>query len=237
MDVWRSSTNVNCRYHEVESYIQEGENESCATHGKWITSKIELNLRFTLQNFVTLNVCCMCWMTDWGDAAKLQYHCITSHIAVLLKRRGAAVILRMRNILRQHKQVRLLQPPCCSMEMVLEFCFLSPAVEFVPARAGPSVAAKLWRPRPIGLGGSVRARVSSGPCTGRRIVQWLSWPGPPGPARGGTEAAATPASANRVTIIRDYVFFKRLYAIMHDYFRLYAIILMQKVQRLYAIIS
>ena len=45
------------------------------------------------------------------------------------------------------------------------------------------------------------------------------------------------SSANRVTIIRDYVFFNRLYAIMHDYFRLYAIILLQKLERLYAIIS
>jgi hypothetical protein len=44
-------------------------------------------------------------------------------------------------------------------------------------------------------------------------------------------------SANRVTIIRDYVFFNRLYAIMHDYFRLYAIILLQKLERLYAIIA
>jgi hypothetical protein len=45
------------------------------------------------------------------------------------------------------------------------------------------------------------------------------------------------ASANRVTIIRDYDVFNRLYAIMHDYFRLYAIILLQKLERLYAIIS
>jgi hypothetical protein len=39
--------------------------------------------------------------------------------------------------------------------------------------------------------------------------------------------------ANRVTImiIRDYVYFNRLYAIMYDYFGLYAIILIQKPKR------
>ncbi len=35
--------------------------------------------------------------------------------------------------------------------------------------------------------------------------------------------------------IRDYVYFNRLYAMIHDYFRLYAIVLLQKPKRLYAI--
>jgi hypothetical protein len=50
--IWRSSTTLDCRYHEVKSYIPEGENESCATYGKRITSKIELNMRYTVQNII-----------------------------------------------------------------------------------------------------------------------------------------------------------------------------------------
>jgi hypothetical protein len=50
-------------------------------------------------------------LTDWGDAAKLQYHCITARIAVLLKRREASGILMSRNILRQQKQA---SPPAAA---------------------------------------------------------------------------------------------------------------------------
>jgi hypothetical protein len=43
-------------------------------------------------------------------------------------------------------------------------------------------------------------------------------------------------SVNRVTIVRDYYYFNRLYAIISDYFRLFPIILLQNRKRLYAII-
>ncbi len=44
-------------------------------------------------------------------------------------------------------------------------------------------------------------------------------------------------SANRVTIISDYFYFHRLYAIIYDYSRLFTIILLQKPKWLYAIIA
>ncbi len=44
-------------------------------------------------------------------------------------------------------------------------------------------------------------------------------------------------SANQVTIIPNYFYFHRLYAIISDYLRLFTIFLLQKPERLYAIIA
>ncbi len=52
-----------------------------------------------------------------------------------------------------------------------------------------------------------------------------------------TSGFLTVTSANWVTIIGDYFYFNRLFKIIHDYFRVYAIFLLQKPKRLYAIIA
>jgi hypothetical protein len=53
-DCLRSSTSLGCSYHAVQSFIPEGEKESCTTHGKRSAGKIEPKPRCAFQNIVTL---------------------------------------------------------------------------------------------------------------------------------------------------------------------------------------
>ncbi len=93
---------------------------------------------------------------------------------------------------------------------------------------GPVPAAMRCGPSHSGCAEHCRRRTGlwHGRLGGGGGPSWLGWR-PFRLHKRNLRAAGCRPTANRGTIIRDYVYFNRLYAIFHDYFRLYVIILLQ----------